>query len=134
MKRAGQTIRYVSRQTGFNLEKVLTWTALAATIYVGWQAWKVGSAVKNTLNNVGSAVGTGLYDYLHPGELGETIFITAYFPDGSRRAIPGSKVNSSGIFTNTGLWGTYSAYKDDGKKYRILADKKDRTKKYAVPV
>lgn len=134
MTRAREVIRYASGTTGVNFEKWLTWGAIGALAYILYKALNVAGAAKEALASAGSAIGTGLYDVLHPNEIGETFFYTVTFPDATRRSIPSKVVSAQGIFRNDdSVYDKYSRYKGDGKVYRIMVLKSDRTKRIAVP-
>lgn len=121
---AGSAVRYASKTTGVNFEKILTWVAIGGIGYLVYQIYSAGSAAKAALNSVGSAIGTGLYDYFHPNETGEMLYYTVEFPDGQRHAVGSKTVDTSGRFT----WG--------GRRYQLLVDKGKPTgvNKYAAPV
>ena len=114
-----------------NVEKILPWAVAGGALVLVGKALSVGAAVKNALTNVGSAIGTGLYDYLHPNELGDTVFAILIFPDGLKHSVPASRISSSGTFVAKNL---SPQYPGDGRTYRVLVDKSDRLKRYAVPV
>lgn len=69
------------------------------------------------LNSVGSALGTGLYDLIHPNELGETTFYMVNFPNGSRHSIPSSQVNAKGQFR-------YALVPEVEKTWQLMKDVK----------
>jgi hypothetical protein len=112
-------------------EKLLPWLALGGAAFVAWRILNAGTVVKDALANVGSAIGTGLYDYLHPGEFGDSTFHIVLFPDGQKHAVPASKVASDGTFMNFAL---STLYRGDGKRYQLLVKKSDRAQWVAVPV
>ena len=101
--------------------------ALAAGVYLLTRAT---SKVADALTDAGSAIGSGLYDFFHPDQLGETTFYVVTFPDGQRHSVPASKVDSSGVFLNQNLAPTYAG---DGKRYRIVVSKANGTRS-AFPV
>lgn len=63
------------------------------------------------LADVGSALGSGLFDLFHPDQVGETIFYTVTFPappvsDGQRHAVPSRSVSAQGVFTLPQFYGS----------------------------
>lgn len=112
-------VRYASRTTGVDFEKILTWAAIGGVAFVALKIWNTASAAKQALTEVGSKIGTGLYDWIH-GEnagVGEMTFYAVRFPDGNFHAVPAGKVNPlTGEFVNKDL---APSYPGDGKKYRI---------------
>ncbi len=113
---AGSAVRYASRTTGVNFEKYLTWGAIIGVGYVALKALGFIGSVKSGLNEFGSAVGTTLYDWFHPNEVGEKLFYIVRFPDGQFHSVPSLTVANDGTFTNKG---TPPLYIGDGKVYRI---------------
>lgn len=91
---------------------------------------RAGSKAAEALTSAGEAIGSGLYDFFHPNQVGETTFYVVTFPDGSRHSVPASAVDSSGVFLNKNLSPTYAG---DGKRYRIVVSKIDGTRS-AFPV
>lgn len=90
-------------------------------------ALKVISAAKvipDALASVGEWVGSGLYDFFHPGTF-EALYYTVRFPDGKFRAVPSKTVGSNGRFKFT-----------DGITYQMIVEKDRPTgpNKYAVKV
>jgi hypothetical protein len=67
------------------------------------------------LENVGSALGTGLYERIHPGAVGETVFHIVTFPNGSRHSIPSGSVNDKGQFR-------YALIPEVEKTWQLLKD------------
>ena len=114
-----------------NVEKLIPWIVAGGALVVVGKVLTIGASVKGALTSVGSAIGTGLYDYLHPNELGETVFAILIFPDGQKHSVPASKISASGTFVAKNL---SPQYPGDGRTYRVLVDKSDRLKRYAVPV
>lgn len=121
---AGRAVRYASRTTGVDFEKLLTWAAIAGIGFFGYKIYSGLSAVKDSLSSLGSALGSGLYDLFHPDQTGEMVFYNVLFPDGQKHAIPSRSVDSSGRFTY------------QGRRYQLLVDKGKQSgvNKYAVPV
>ncbi len=68
---------------------------LQGALFVG----SIPANVKNALGSVGSALGSGLFDLFHPDQVGESLFYTPTFADGSRHAIASREVNALGQFT-----------------------------------
>jgi len=131
MSRAIKTIRYASRQTGVNFEKILTWGAIGVGLYLGLQVLGLVKGAKDALATAGGAIGSGLYSILHPNELGEMQFHVALFPDGVRHSIPSSAVSpGNGTFTN--YWPSNPLYRGDGKRYKLVRD--DKGVKRAIPL
>lgn len=122
MSKAVAAVRYASRTTGVNFEKILTWAAIAGVAYVAYKAVTLTAAVSDALASVGSAVGSGLYDFFHRDQVGETLFYTVRFPDGVKHSIPSRSVDNAGLFKNTGNGTNYTG---DGKLYRIVRQKSD---------
>ena len=129
MSRAGKVIRYASGATGVDFEKWLTWGAIGAGLYLAWKTYSGLSAAADVLANTGSAIGSGLYDFFHPDAVGETLFYTVNFPDGSRHSVPSSVVAGDGWFRNAHLTPNYAG---DGRTYRIVK-RKGTAMLYAVP-
>lgn len=69
------------------------------------------------LNDVGSALGTGLYERINPGAVGETTFHLVTFPNGSRHAIASGNVNDKGQFR-------YALIPEVTKTWQLLKDVK----------
>lgn len=140
--RAGSAVRYASRTTGVDFEKILTWVAIGGVAYIVYKTLSIGSSIKSGLNEAGSAIGLTLYDWIH-GEnagIGETTFYSVYFPDGKFHAVPSLSVDSMGVFKNNI---NTPNYKGDGKVYRIAraaqpiihpVTKKPFSRLYAVPL
>lgn len=54
------------------------------------------------LNSVGGALGSGLFNILHPDTTGEMLYYIITFPDGKRHAIGSLTVNADGQFSYAG--------------------------------
>jgi hypothetical protein len=120
----GSAVRYASRTTGVNFEKLLTWGAIGGVAYLLYGIYSAGSGAKKALNSLGSALGTGLYEIFHPNAVGEMLFYTVEFPDGQRHAVGSRDVDRSGRFTR------------EGRRYQLVVEKGIKTgvNKFAVPV
>jgi len=93
------------------LDSLVTLGIAGALVYAIAKVTGAAGATGRALSSVGSAIGSGLYEFFHPNAAGESLYYTATFPDGSRHAIPSSAVNSSGIFTRESV------------RYQLLTDK-----------
>lgn len=80
-------------------------------------AYRFYSDAKGALTTAGEAIGSGLFDFFHPDQLGETTFYIVTFPDGVKHSVPSRSVDANGLFTNKNLAPNYAG---DGKRYRIL--------------
>lgn len=125
MSRYLSTVRYASRTTGVNFEKILTWGAIGAGLYLALKVVGLIQSAGSVLTTTGSAIGTGLYDFFHPDTFGESLYYNVMFPDGQRHAVPSRSVNSDGLFRNSNLSPQYAG---DGRMYRILVRKSDGAK------
>lgn len=128
-QRIHSAVRYASRSTGVDFDKWITWGLIAGGIYVVYQVVTTIKATGEVLGNAGSAIGTGLYDFFHRDPLGESVYYTVTFPDGSRHSIPSRSVDNGGLFRNTGNGLNYLG---DGATYRLVR-KKDNGALYATP-
>lgn len=117
---AGGAVRYASRTTGVNFEKYLTWAAIGGIGYLVLKTIGLFKSASDVLTSAGSAAGGAVYEWLHPNAVGETIFYTARFPDGSFHTVPSLSVASDGTFTNKG---SPPLYVGDGKVYRLAVSK-----------
>lgn len=79
--------------------------AAFAIWYLRKQASAAADAVISLPGNVGSAIGSTLYDWIHPGDgLGiNDTYYTVTFPNGQRHAIPANTVGASGTFDYAGV-------------------------------
>jgi hypothetical protein len=106
-------------------ENVLTIGVVAIGVYFVYRAIQEMADVKDKLADVGSAIGSGLFDFFHPDQVGETIFYSVTFPkspiaDGQRHAVPSRSVNAQGQFTLPQFFGStrWQLLKGkDGMKY-----------------
>jgi len=87
---------------------------LQGALFVG----SIPANVKNALGSVGSALGSGLFDLFHPDQVGESLFYTPTFADGSRHAIASRSVTSLGRFVYNGSTFQLLTGKD-GKRYAV---------------
>lgn len=94
-----------------NTQKILTVTAIGVGIYVAARVVGLFDDVRKGLTDVGSAIGSGLYEFFHKDAAGEPMHYTVRFADGYH-AVPSRSVNKDGFFTWT-----------DGKRYRIMVMK-----------
>lgn len=131
MSRTVASARYASSVTGFNFEKVMVWGVVVVGGYAVFKTLSAINTVKGALNSVGSAIGSGLYEFFNGDTAGEALFYSVYFPDGSRHAVPSKAVSKNGTFKNLNL---SPSYRGDGKTYRIVQSKSDKTRKHAIPV
>lgn len=92
---------------------------VAALGFGAYALYTTLNAARKGLTTVGDAIGSGLYDFFHPNEMGETKFFLVTFPDGQRHSIPASYIDASGIFVNKPDPNN-PTYKGDGKTYRIV--------------
>jgi hypothetical protein len=122
MSRALKTVRYASRTTGVNFEKILTWGAIGAGLYLAFKVLGLVNSSKDALAAAGGAIGSGLYDLFHRDPLGETTFYVVTFPDGANHSIPSRSIDNAGLFKNSGNGVNYFG---DGKTYRIMIRKSD---------
>lgn len=112
-----------------DLEKWIPWAIAAGVAFVAWEFLSVGKKAADALANAGGAIGSGLYDFFHKNQMGETLFYTATFPDSVRHTIPSRVVTEDGFFTNSNLSPQYAG---DGVRYRLMKKKTDGLF-YAVP-
>lgn len=110
-------------------ENLITIGVVAVGAYFVYRAIQEAANVKDKLADVGSAIGSGLFDFFHPDQVGETIFYSVTFPklpigDGQRHAVPSRSVSSQGQFTLPAFFGS--------KRWQLLVDKNGM--KYAVKV
>jgi len=122
MGRAYKAVRYASSTTGVNFEKILTWGAIGAGLYLALQVVGLIKGAGSVLTDTGSAIGSGLYDLFHRDPLGETTFYVVTFPDGVNHSIPSRAIDNSGLFKNTGNGVNYAG---DGRDYRVMIRKTD---------
>jgi hypothetical protein len=108
-ERAGGYLR--EAPGGVNLEKFAVYAALAFALYSVYKVYRGTKAVTDALHNAGSAAGSAIFDWFHPDQVGETIFYTVQFPDGSKHAIASRAVGSDGGFLFNNV------------RYRIRVDK-----------
>jgi len=108
-----------------NSKDVLLIGALSAGFYFIYRAIVEAANVKDKLADVGSAVGSGLFDFFHPDQVGETIFYIPTFPDGTKHAVPSRSVNGNGQFVLTQFYGS--------QRWQLLTNKKNG-KRYAAKV
>lgn len=85
------------------------------------------SAVGGALTNTGEAIGSGLYDLVHPNELGSMDYLVVSFPDG-KHAVPADSVNANGLFTWTG----YPAGSQSPQVLTLVKDKATPPNYYAT--
>lgn len=95
--------------------------AIGIGAYFIYEAVQKAVAVREKLQNVGEAIGSGLFDFFHPDPVGETTFYIPTFPDGTRHSVPSRSVNSRGQFILTQFYGSQVwqllTSKSDGKRY-----------------
>lgn len=72
--------------------------AVGAGIFLALKLLRPAQAALDALGNAGAAIGSGLFDLFHPNQVGETLFYTTYFPNGSRHAVASQSVSASGQF------------------------------------
>lgn len=125
MSRYLSTVRYASRTTGVNFEKILTWGAIGVGLYLALKVVGIIEATGSVLKSSGEAIGSGLFDFFHRDQVGEMTFYTVMFPDGQKHTVPSRAVDSNGFFVNRNLSPNYAG---DGKRYRILVRKSDGAK------
>lgn len=125
MSRYLSTVRYASRTTGVNFEKILTWGAIGVGLYLALKVVGIIEATGSVLKTSGEAIGSGLFDFFHRDQVGEMLFYTVMFPNGQKHAVPSRAVSRDGLFRNSNLSSTYAG---DGKMYRILVRKSDGMK------
>lgn len=89
--------------------------AIAVAIYYLTRGAK---SVSNALTSTGETIGSTLYDWFNPNPVGETLFYTVIFPDGSKHAIPSGAV-SNRQFINSGNGVNYAG---DGLTYQLWDD------------
>jgi hypothetical protein len=102
-------------------DTVLIVGAVGIGLYVIAQAVKGLGNIKDTLNDAGAAIGSGLFNLFHPDPVGETLYYTPTFPDGRRHAVPSRSVSRNGQFTLPEFYGPQRwlllTSKQDGKRY-----------------
>jgi len=125
VSRYTDTVRYASRTTGVNFEKILTWGAIGVGLYLGLKVVGLIEDTGSVLKSSGEAIGSGLFDFFHPDAAGETLYYNVMFPNGQRHAVPSRAVDSNGIFRNSNLSPNYAG---DGLRYRIMVRKSDGAK------
>lgn len=135
MSKAGSVVRYASRTTGVNFEKILTWGAIGVGLYLALETFgllkSVASAGATAYTSARDAVASGLYNWFGPEEkFGDNTFFTVTFPNGQRHSIPKSSVSNQGVFRNqfTSDGSPYS-YAGDGKTYQLVVEKGTRAYK-----
>jgi hypothetical protein len=126
------TVRYAGAQTGVNFEKILTWGAIFGGLFLAYKVYSgvkaVTDAAGNAINTVGSAIGSGLFRMFGPEDRTDSTYYMPVFPDGKSHAVPASRVNAAGRFTNSNLTPNYPG---DGRLYQLVLRKSDN-KRYAV--
>ena len=96
------------------------WPLLALAAVAGYLVYRTVKGVGTALTSTGAAIGTNLYDVLHPNDgSGESIYYMVTFEDGTRHAIPGSTVQN-GHFMYNGA--SYSMINDAKGFHYALAD------------
>jgi hypothetical protein len=105
-------------------DNLLVWGMVIVGGLVAYKLFDWGKKGVAALNEFGEAAGGAVYEFFHPDTVGEMLFYTVKFPDGQFHAVPSRSVDSSGIFTNSNLSPFYAG---DGKRYRIMVDKKAAT-------
>lgn len=128
-QRIHSAVRYASRTTGVDWEKWLTWGVIGGGAYLLYQLFTTVRSGAQALNDAGTAIGSGLYDFFHRDPLGETLYYTVTFPDGSRHSVPSRSVDNAGLFRNSGNGVNYAG---DGETYRLVIEK-STGKYFAVP-
>lgn len=136
MSKAGSAVRYASRTTGVNFEKILTWGAIGVGLYLALETFgllkTVASAGAAAYSSARDAVASGLYDWFGPAEeFGDDLFYTVKFPNGQFHTVPASVVSAQGAFRNSNLSPIYAG---DGRTYQIVVQKTNRGNKVAIPV
>lgn len=136
MKRYTQTVRYASRHTGVNFEKILTWGAIGVGVYLALEAFgllkSAAGAVVTGYTSARDAVASGLYTWFGPEEkFGSNVDYIVRFPDGKFHAVPESAVSDQGVFRNSNLSMNYSG---DGGTYQLVVQKTNRGNKVAFPL
>ena len=91
-------------------ENLITIGVVVIGAYFIYRAIQEVADVKDKLADVGSAIGSGLFDFFHPDQVGETIFYSVTFPkspvgDGQRHAVPSRSVNAQGQFVLSQFFG-----------------------------
>ena len=129
-QRIASAVKYASRTTGVDWEKWLTWGVIGGAGYLLYTMFTALKSAQEQLATVGSAIGSGLYDFFHRDQVGETLFYNVGFPDGSRHAVASRSVDSYGVFRNSGDGNTYLG---DGKTYRLVRQKSNGLL-FAIPV
>lgn len=102
--------------------KTLNLLLIGAGIYALSLIMGVARKIPDALTSVGEAIGSGLYEFIHPNAVGETRFLLVTFPDGQRHSVPSSTVGSNARFKFT-----------DGNTYDLIVRKSDGFK-YAIKV
>lgn len=104
-----------------NNRDLVVYGALAAAIFYAFSRF---DKAKEVLKDLGSAIGSGLFDLFHPDQTGDMLFYTVKFPDRSQHSVPSKSVSSTGRFNR------------DGVQYQLLVDKgiTSGVNKYAIKV
>jgi hypothetical protein len=82
--------------------------------------YRTTTAAARALASAGEALGSGLFDLFHPDPVGEVLYYSVKFPDGSTHAVPSRSVTSAGRFVNRNLSPNYPG---DGLTYQLFVDK-----------
>lgn len=78
---------------------------------------ELGGAAGRAVTGAGQIIGGKVYDLFHPSPVGETLFYTVTFPNGTRHSVPSSSVNTQGQFT-------YSLPPLAPRRWQLLQDAK----------
>lgn len=129
MSRYLKTVRYASRTTGVNFEKILTWGAIGAGLYITLQILgflkKGGEAAGAAYDAAVNATSDALTTVFGPADKWSAMGVgyTVKFPNGQSHFVQSNAVSpSTGIFTNS--WPDAVSYKGDGMRYRLMRNAK----------
>lgn len=82
-----------------NIKDAAIVAGVVAGIYFLSKIGNIGQTSIEALNDVGSAIGSGLFDLFHPDQVGEMLFHIVTFPNGARHSIPSRSVDKNGQFS-----------------------------------
>lgn len=108
-------------------EKLILYGLIAGGLYLAFKILNPIQQAGAALVSAGEAIGSGLYDYFHPDELGATMFYVVTFPDNSNHAVDARLIDSDGLFT---VPPNIPAFV--GQTFQLVTSKKDG-KRFALP-
>ena len=90
-----------------DVQTLLVLAAVAGAVALAWKLYTdlkaAGTKLLSAPGDFGASLGLSLYDWINPGAgVGENVYYTVTFRDGSRHAVPSGTVASDGSFVYGG--------------------------------